>query len=187
LEELIPRLMPAFRRSTVFHFRPYVGQSKGHEGAIVSDPHSKKTRGILSSMAKLFYYSADYVVGYFLKVVPARVCSTFVVFDRYYDDLIVDPRRYRYGAPIFLLRIMRFFIPSPELIFCLDAPAEILQSRKQEVSFDETVRQRKAYRELVSSLRNGSVIDASQPLEDVVRDVETVVLNYMAERTKKRL
>ena len=45
-----------------------------------------------------------------------------------------------------------------DLIFCLDAPPEVIQTRKQEVSFEETTRQREAYRELVSKLPNGQII-----------------------------
>jgi thymidylate kinase len=69
----------------------------------------------------------------------------------------------------------------------LDADPEILQARKKEVSLEECARQREAYRALAEKLPNGHVIDASQPLEDVVRDVQSIVLNYMAERTAKRM
>ena len=63
----------------------------------------------------------------------------------------------------------------------------VLQSRKQEVSREETARQREAYLELARTLPNAHVVDASRPLEEVVAEVERLVLDYMAERTARRL
>ena len=37
------------------------------------------------------------------------------------------------------------------------------------------------------AMKNGVVIDASQPLDKVVADVNRVVLDFMAEKTRKRL
>jgi thymidylate kinase len=78
-------------------------------------------------------------------------------------------------------------VKKPDLVFCLDADTEILQARKKEVPFEECTRQREAYRKLAISLQNGYVIDASQPLDDVIQDVQTIILKYMSERTAKRL
>ena len=89
--------------------------------------------------------------------------------------------------PMFLHHHGSIFVKKPDLVFCLDADPEILQARKEEVSFEECTRQREAYRELASNLLNGHVIDASQPLEKVVQDVQRIVLEYMAGRTKRRM
>ncbi len=115
------------------------------------------------------------------------VRSTFVVFDRYYHDLLVDPLRYRYGGPMWLARWVGKLIPEPDLWILLDAPAEVLQSRKREVPMNETARQREAYLRLVQGMDNGVVVDASQPLDDVVREVNMRILDLMAARTARRL
>ena len=78
------------------------------------------------------------------------------------------------------------FVKKPDLVFCLDADPEILQARKAEVSFEECHRQREAYRALAKGLSDGHVIDASQDLDAVVRDVQEMVLAYMEERTTQR-
>ena len=57
-----------------------------------------------------------------------------MLFDRYHGDLLVDPRRYRYGGPMSLARLIVRFMPQPDLVFFLDATPEILLARKQEVS-----------------------------------------------------
>ena len=187
IHQLKPALLPAFRRTAEFHFRPYVGYPEKEGVVTVPDPHGQKPRHPVTSVLKLIYYMADYILGFLLKVWPAKVRSTFIVFDRYYDDLVVDQRRYCYGGPKWLLQWLRPFIPKPDLVFCLDAPAEVLQSRKQEVPFEETARQREIYRDFISGSRNGYVIDASQPVGKVVLDVQNIVLEYMEERTEKRL
>jgi thymidylate kinase len=126
-------------------------------------------------------------LGYIFVVRPKLIRSTLVVFDRYYHDLLVDPRRYRYGGPMWLARLIGKLIPQPDLWILLDAPAEVLHSRKKEVSYEETVRQRKEYLKLMSVVKNGVVIHAEQPLEAVVADVNKAVLEYMEQRTEDRI
>ena len=75
----------------------------------------------------------------------------------------------------------------PHLIILLDAPAKVLLARKQEVSHGEIVRQRAAYLATIRGLPNGHVVDASQPLEEVLADVEGIILDHMAKRTARRL
>ena len=70
--------------------------------------------------------------------------------------------------------------------FFLDAPADVLQSRKQEVPFDETARQRSAYRELAAQLPQGRIVDASQGIERVVSDVREEIIRWLAARTRRR-
>jgi thymidylate kinase len=78
------------------------------------------------------------------------------------------------------------FVNKPDIVFCLDADPEVLQERKMEVSFEECKRQREAYRALASRLSTGHVIDASQELDAVVRDVQKIILVYMNERATRR-
>ena len=78
--------------------------------------------------------------------------------------------------------------PKPDLVVLLDAPSEVVQGRKQEgISFEETRRQREAYRSLVGNLPHSVIIDASRPLEAVVRDVNLAILECLYGRTVKRL
>jgi thymidylate kinase len=126
-------------------------------------------------------------LSYLTNVYPRIIKSSFVIFDRYYYDLLIDPKRFRQGAPLWIARLVGWFIPRPDLVILLDASAEVLQSRKQEVSLEETRRQREAYLKLVYSLPSGQVVDASKPLQEVIRQVEDIVLDYMVKRTARRL
>ncbi len=169
------------RPVTRFHLRP--GMIAGGRDAArgpVSDPHGQSPRGPLASVAKLLFLFADYVLGYWLVVRPVLAAGGVAVFDRYYHDLLVDPRRYRYGGPMWLARALGALVPGADLWIVLDAPADVLQTRKQDVSAAETARQREAYRELARGLDRAVIVDATQPLERVTADVERAMANRAA-------
>ncbi len=186
IKRIMPDLAQAFSDTACIHLLPGIGRKKG-DNRPVTDPHGQAPRGLPASVAKIVYLWCDYFLGWCLTVWPKTVRSTLVVFDRYYHDILVDPRRYRYRGPIWLARWVGKLIPKPELWILLDAPAEVLQERKQEVSFEETARQRENYLKLIRGMKNGVVVDASRDLNDVVTDVNLAILNFMAKRTEKRL
>lgn len=154
---------------------------------MVDDPLGNSPRGSLASFAKLFHWLLKYNLGWIFLIFPKKVCSTLIVFDRSYHDLIVDPKRYRYGTSIWLARALGKFIPHPDLWILLDAPPEIVQGRKQEVHIAEITRQRHAYIDLVTSFNNTAVIDGSQTIEKVADDVSKAILAIMLKRTEKRM
>ena len=178
-------LAPAFRRTAQYRMRP--GLTKCENATPVTDPHGRPPWGLVLSVAKLASWCAHYTLGYALHVYPKLVRSTFVLFDRYYHDLLVDHARYRYGGPRWLACVVGRLLWRPHLIILLDAPAKVLLARKQEVSHGEIVRQRAAYLATIRGLPNGHVVDASQPLEEVLADVEGIILDHMAKRTARRL
>lgn len=186
IDKVIPKLSPAFRKTCNIHLRPGLGSKKNRKGTPVTDPHGKPVRGKPSSIFKVLYFLYDYCLGYLFKVRPMLVRSTLVVFDRYYHDLLIDPKRYRYGGGMWLARLVGKLIPKPDLVILLDAPSEVLQRRKQEVSFEETSRQRESYLYLVEKLKNGIVIDASQSIENVTQDTTKSILDFMERRTSRR-
>ncbi|MGA7342876.1 MAG: hypothetical protein WBE72_06290 [Terracidiphilus sp.] len=184
----VPSMEPYFRGVRQFHLRP--GLLRGTAAAQIpnTDPHGQEPRGWLASTAKALYFWADYTLGYWFRVRPLLARSQLVVFDRYYHDLPIDARRFRYGGPRWLARLIARLIPLPDLMLVLDAPPDLLQARKQEVTAEESVRQSEAYRAvaLSDSVRGRAVlVDASQPLEQVVRDCKVRTLDLLATRTRR--
>lgn len=177
------------RRQRQLRKRELEGAAAGPHAVPVSrDPHAKPSKGFVLSLVKLGLWWTDYTfLGYLADVYPRLRRSGLVLFDRYYQDLLVDPRRHRYGGPMWLAHLAGRFFPRPHLVVLLDAPPEVLHSRKQEVPLEETARQRKVYLELVRDLPNGYVADASKPAREVASEVEKVILDYMAARTAQRL
>jgi thymidylate kinase len=181
-------LSSAFRRVSTRHLRPGLFRPALAGPATPPDaPHSRPARSLAGSLAKSLFWLLDYTIGYQVVVRPALVRSTLVLFDRYLLDVLVDPKRYRYGGPARLIRAVWRLVPKPDLVILLDAHPEILQSRKRDVSLKETQRQRTAYRQLVEELSNGHVVDAAQPVDRVAAQVEGIVLQFLRRRTARRL
>jgi serine acetyltransferase/thymidylate kinase len=175
----------AFRSTTLVHLRP--GFLYRPERMANNTPHAEKPRGKARSFCKLVFFASDYILGYVFFMKPLLVRSNSLIFDRYYDDLLVDPRRYRQQGSVGMARLLRKIVPRPDLWLLLDAPAEVLQMRKQEVSPQESERQRHAYIELLRDQQNVVTIDASQPLETVIDQATCAVLTRCESQTRARL
>lgn len=178
---------PAFRTVSYFHLRPkLIGRKPTNQGP-VTDPHGQPPRGAVASIAKVIDLWLDYTLGYLARILPGVIRTELVLFDRCFYDLLVDSKRIRYGGPPWLLRNAARLSPGPDLVILLDAPAEVLRSRKQEVPVEEVARQRAAYLDLARTLPSAVVVNAAQPAEDVVRDALAAILDHLGHRTRKRL
>jgi thymidylate kinase len=69
----------------------------------------------------------------------------------------------------------------------LDAPAQVLQARKQEVSLEETARQRQAYLAFVRNQRSYMIIDASQALDNVIADTKHAIIETISKGRSTRV
>lgn len=186
IEGIMAQVASGFRRHHYIHLRPGLGRKAARHMAPNTNPHGQEPYGPILSAAKLAYLAWDYVAGYLVKIWPAKVRSTLIVFDRYYHDLTVDPRRYRYGGPLWLARLFANIVPKPDIMLVLDAPAEIILGRKAEVSPEECHRQVTEYRNLAACHSFVVLIDASAPPDVVVRSANDAILDVMAKRTAKR-
>ena len=120
----------------VRHLKPrIVFAGRGEPVTIVVDPHGKPPRSAFLSMVKIVVWLfEEWYAQIFL---DKRDCV--LLCDRYYHDLLIDPKRYRYGGPHWAARLIGGLMPRPKLWILLDAPPAVLRARKQEVSPQETV------------------------------------------------
>lgn len=175
----------AFARSQGRTFPPALLQ-RGPKGTR-STPHAERPRSYIQSVVRAIGYWFVYcTIGHYFTIRPAVARATLVLHDRHFLDALVDTKRYRYGGPVWLLRVMWWFIPKPDLVIALDGPAEVINARKREVPLEETARQLMAYRGLVGPMRNGRVVDVSQPIAKVVGDVNRSILQFLAGRVARR-
>lgn len=181
--ELSEFLGPAFRTLRVFHWRP--GFFEG-SSTPVTRPHDQSPRGSFGSAAHALAFALDYWLGFAFIVRPLLARSGLVIFDRYFYDLFVDPRRYRYAGPVWLARVLSPFIPKPDLVLFLDAPEEVILSRKREVAPEELSRQRESYLKEAGELPNARVIDATLPLPQMRAQVSQLVTEYLMQRFESR-
>ena len=94
----------------------------------------------------------------------------FVIFDRYSYDALLPV-----GRPGLLARARRWLLahscPAPDVVFVLDAPGEVLHARKGEHTPAKLEEQRQRYLALGSRLRQSVVVDVTQDLDRVRREI----------------
>jgi thymidylate kinase len=187
IERLKQDLWQVFSDGERYHLRPGVCLPINSDPASsVGAPVSEPARGLAGSLAKLALWWADYVIGYCVVVLPRLVRTGLVLFDRYSADLVVDPARYRYGGPMWVAHLLERGIPQPALVFFLDAPPEVLRGRCRHFPYG-TPELRDRYLRMVRGIPGGRVIDAAQPLDAVVANVERLIFEHMAARMARRL
>lgn len=190
LTTLSPKIAPLFTGGIfAVHLRYQLRHKifrKDADEFVVSHPHARESRGHFTSILKILFWVFEYYLTYIVCFYRVTKKSG-VIFDRYYHDLLVDPRRYRYGGPMRLARWLAKFIPRPDLFIFLDLPAEVAHARKPEVPLEEARTLRQRYLELARSLPNAHVLDATRPPEEVADAAEEVILSSLRLRTRKRL
>jgi thymidylate kinase len=156
---------------TLGHWRPKPFTSvSGSTPSAADDPHGQVPRGFASSILKLGWLWLNWWAAW-LRYLRRASRSGYVLFDRYHCDLLVDPKRYRYGGPLCLATIACRWMPQPDQVIFLDASPEVLLSRKQEVSRESLEQSRSNYLRLALAHPRFRVVDASRPLTEVVADV----------------
>ena len=166
LEKLCAQAGRATRR---FHWRPRLLPSlsnPGDRGAprydVTGGPHDRKQRALLISIGMYFYFFLDFWLGYFFRLRPLVRQGTVVIYERYFYDLLLDPRRYRMCSCPILARLLASLVPKPDWIFILDADADVLISRKKELPRAEIVRQQKLMSAVLPNLADVVVIDVNK-------------------------
>lgn len=181
------------QRQRHFHWRPrwlpspgtIVGRPEDITGA--NDPHAKPPYGSLTSLMRLLYFTTDYLFGYWIRVRWTIVQGGLVTFDRYYEDFLIDQRRFRLATPRWIRRALYCVVPHPKLVFVLNAPPEVLIRRKQEISPEELDRQLKLFRELADSRPEARVIFVESDPETIVDELERVTLEFLNGQARRRL
>ena len=184
ISHLRTALSAPFRQSRTFRLRPDI--LRRNSGAVDPHPHEKPPRPYLLCFPKALFCILDYSVGYHLYIRPKLVRSDLVLFDRYYDDIFIDPRRYRYAGPQWLLRFIHAFVPRPDLFLVLSAPADTLLARKNEVPLIEARRQSLAYVKFAATVPNAFSLDATLPPDQLVELAAALCTAHMRDRYQKR-
>lgn len=112
-----------------------------------------------------------------------------VLFDRHFlaDYYAFDQADTRAGRPLgtrvhgFLLE--RFY-PLPDLVIYLDAPAEALFERKGEGTVERIRRMQEGYRRFGVRTERFVTVDATQPLDEVLREVASIIEGLSTETAR---
>ncbi len=170
-----------------FHWRPALlphhrGSQDGSSQA--ARPHARRPHSVGVSALRVIYFAADYVVARL--VWRVRPPGELILVERGWWDMAVDPRRYRLTVPPWLTRALGRLTPQPDMLIVLDAPADVLVRRKQELCLSELDRQRRAWLELTIPGAEKVVIDATKTPEQVVAAAREAIVSYLERRTEAR-
>ena len=181
-----------FRRHRHQHWRPGLLPAPSSVlrrggGGDPAQPHGQAPHGTIASLARLAYFWLDVLVGTLVLTLPPRVRTGLIVTERGWWDMVVDPHRYRLGLPVGLVRGLGRLSPRPDLLLVLDAPANVLRSRKQELPPEELERQRRAWLDLNIPGVETVVLDATRPLDQVVREARERIVDHLERRAMRRL
>ncbi|MBB1372604.1 hypothetical protein [Pseudoalteromonas sp. SR45-4] len=154
---LVPGFLPRYRNV--------------NNGTPVLDPHSSNSHNNFKSILKLLFWFAEYNLGNLFITKSTKLH----IFDRYFYDILVDPKRYCYGADLTYASYIAKLISKPDLLIILDAPTDVIQSRKQEVCWAETERQRKEYLDLKGKFCKTIVINTTSSLQQNVKEIMKVL------------
>ncbi len=75
--------------------------------------------------------------------------------------------------------------PKPDFVIFLDAPTEVLYARKPERTIEILESKRQEYVRLREVMKDFAVVDVSQPVDTVARQVCELIVNF--QQTKDRL
>ncbi len=191
LERVRERLGPAFRSdaSGVIKLRPgllpqldrlvHMGRAtQGMEDW--SRPHRAPASGRVLSNLRALYYGLDYTLGYFLRILPRRRRNSLLLFDRWFDDYKVDPRRFRVQPDCLAVRVLDRIVPKPDAVIVITADPMLVQERKQELEATESARQVRAYEALASASGRYHVIRNEGTVDETVDAVLEVLLGGAA-------
>ncbi|MEI6562394.1 MAG: hypothetical protein WCO68_09985 [Verrucomicrobiota bacterium] len=184
LQNVAELIAPLFRSLKVLHFRPAFFERKT-DRTPTEQPHAQRPRGTCASWLKVLYYAFDHWCGYLLQQRLALATNHCVLFDRNFDDLLIDPVRYRLQNSRWLIRLLRPLLPKPALTFILSASPEVIHQRKPELSQEEIARQLAAMQSLAATSASYQIINAQQPAAQVATEVISHLTAFLARREQK--
>lgn len=176
IDRLISEAEGVFGAVHYFHLRPTIlGAYSAHKrlkrGEALGKPHESKAYGKISSVLKYAYLFMDYLLGYYVRVLPLLLKGRLVVFDRYFYDVMVDPKRFRLTEIPALTHLFSKLLPKPDVTFYLCADAHAVRMRKQDLDVEEIGRQNQLFLTLSKIESNIVVIDANRDKESVYMSV----------------
>jgi len=180
-----------FKKLLLSHWRPSVlprpGAFVGRPPPDPTRPHARPPHGPVISLALTGYYWLDFVIGDWLLNWSILIRAGLLVRERGWWDMAVDPRRYRLSISPKLVRALGSFVRHPDLAIVLEAPPEVLASRKAELEPDEARRETSAWRTMLPERVHKAFVDASLPLDKVKQEARARVLEELESRTVARL
>jgi len=187
IEMLTERLKLSRLKLRTIHWLPNLSldQVPERENQVVTDPHSQPSKSPLLSILQLCKLLFFWWFASFRYLIHLRAKKEIVLSDRFYSDLLADPKRYRYGANRKWARVFFRCFPKPDKVIVLLTSADKILERKQEVEKSELERQLVRYQQVARNWGDrGVIINCGESPEKVVDQVFKVFCEALNERSR---
>lgn len=128
------------------------GKQNAEKRAREKMPRTGQNESRIGSLFRFLYYYIDYIVGQYYVYFRYTLRGYTVLYDRYYFDFIIDSRRSNIVLPKGFIKFLYHFVFKPKVNVFLFAPAEVIYSRKQELSITDISDLTREYRTLFEEL-----------------------------------
>ncbi|MBM7661629.1 thymidylate kinase [Bacillus mesophilus] len=171
-----------------YHLRSFPSKVYKGDSMTKKSPYGESKQNKLVSIVKIVIYFLTFWFGRVFITNPQKLQTRMILFDRSYHDITIDPSRFRLNCPAWFTRLISTVFPKPDLFFIFDAPTEVIQARKQEVSYEETEQQRINYLAFAEENRDTAfIINTEDGQGDTLVRVMNILFCYMEDREKVRL
>ncbi len=150
------------------HHRFRVLPSRASSFVPTTQPHAQPPYARWISRLKILYLFGDYLLGWYLQVRPFVRKGGWVIVERGWCDLFVDPTRYRIPSDVGLARRLAGYLPPVDRLFVLDAPPDVILRRSSELDAGELERQTALWRSVASREPTAVILDSTRPPEEVL-------------------
>lgn len=176
------------------YFRPRLLKNLGHYNTFDPkeeintnpDPHSVQLNSVTKSIIRFMFYNVDFILGNAFVIYPHKVKRNLIIYDRYFYDYFADMKRYQYNLPEWIPALFSWMIPKPDIVFVLDAPANVIHQRKPELTLCEIDEITRRFKQNSRFFGNCYFVDVDKSLEDITRDIRLIVYEYLLDRKLRR-
>jgi len=169
----------------VVHWIPALSLGTSSAQGPVTDPHAQAAKSSFLS-----YLQLGKIIGFWWwatvrYLIHLRAKRELVFSDRFYLDLLADPKRYRFGASRKIAQWLFKLLPKPDRVIVLHSTPDVILSRKEEVSREELERQLESYRQIVKTSGNrATLVDCGKPPEEVADEIFREILKELSKRSR---
>ena len=148
-------------------------------------PYQKKNYGPILSFLKIIFLYFKFLFNYFLELYPKFICSSLIINDRYYHDVIIDPKRYRIGFFKPFLNFIFQLLPNPDLIIILDTKIYTLLKRKNELNINQIKEISLKYKSFKKNYKNCYIVKTNSSIEKTSKKIIDLIIYHKVLLNKK--
>ena len=165
-----PEIQRRFAGARYFHWIP-CGRGDFPWPAFEDRPRNTKRASPLVSTFRLLRNCLRAWWSWTINVKKLVKSGHLVILDRFVANYWLDPLSVRYSGPAAFLQMVVGWLPKTDTMFILDAPAEVLARRKNELSVSQIEKQREALARIPELASRSVKLDASRPVDELVAKI----------------